>query len=282
MFEVQDQENPQMDTKRMRAGRGNECLVIFLRLHFPCCFIPDYTCTCLSDAPQGASGSDWQQGGKWMNELLIWRLWCWGDWRNPNMSGCNLPSRARPFSCSSCVFLYIVGFTTLQIYRFPPPPPAEGGNALFSLRGSSNGPLRVCVSERAISSQYVRNNIIIEPHFFPKHVQVSNGACKVKRWIVSISKAAGECLPSDLHSGWRHQRLHHWGDRAEKSLDIQNGLLACAAQMTANCFNSCWAVSVWGSRYDTPGCLQITFFKILQSLWGQNIIREWARTAESH
>lgn len=203
------------DGHKENEGREREWMpVIFLLLHFPCCFIPDYSCTCLSDAPQGASGSDWQQGGKWMNELLIWRLWYWGDWRNPNMAGCSLPSLLGPFHAHLMYFFTLLG---LQRCRFTgsPPPPLREETLSFHSEEAVMGLYAFVSLSVAIPSQCVRNNIIIEPHFFPKHVQVSNGACKVKRWIVSICKAAGECLPSDLHSGWRHQRLHHWGDSRE-------------------------------------------------------------------
>lgn len=84
-------------------------------------------CPCVSDAPQGAPGSHWQQCGRRMSELFIWWLWYWGDWLDPNTSGCNLPSCGRPLSCTSRVPLHIVGFADFQIF-----PQLREGTRIFT------------------------------------------------------------------------------------------------------------------------------------------------------
>lgn len=58
---------------------------------------------------QGASGSDRQWSGKWLNELLIWWLWYRGDCRHPNMSGYNL------HSCGLLFFNALPFFVLFQI-----------------------------------------------------------------------------------------------------------------------------------------------------------------------
>lgn len=87
-------------------------------------------------------------------------------------------------------------------------------------------------------SQYEGNNIIIEFHFFQNKLWSLMGSARSwKNKRGTVSRAAGEWLPSDLHSRWKDQRLRNWGDRAEKSPIIQNSLLACAAQMDVRCCN---------------------------------------------
>lgn len=87
-------------------------------------------------------------------------------------------------------------------------------------------------------SQHEGNDIIIEFHFFQNKLWSLMGSARSwenKRW--TANRAAGEWLPSDLYSRWKHQRLRNWGDRAGKSPIIQNSLLACAAQMDVFCCN---------------------------------------------
>lgn len=81
--------------------------------------------------------SDRQQFGESMNELLICWLWCWGDWRNPNSSGWNLPSfhaQLMYFHCWVSNFFRIL-------------PLAKGGTLLW-LRGGSNGSVSALYSPR--------------------------------------------------------------------------------------------------------------------------------------
>lgn len=95
-------------------------------------------------------------------------------------------------------------------------------------------------------SRYEGNNIIIEFHFFQNKLWSLMGSARSwKNKSGTVRRAAGEWLPSDLHSRWKDQRLRNWGDRAEKLPIIQNSLLACAAQMDVRCCNllSC----VWGA-----------------------------------
>lgn len=105
---------------------------------------------CLSDTLQRALGSDWQQCGKWMNELLIWWLWHWVDWRNPNMSGHKPPPPTRSPAGSFNAHLLFFSFFTLYKVADLQISPQLREERLFSLRGSSNGPLPVCVIERAV------------------------------------------------------------------------------------------------------------------------------------
>lgn len=90
------------------------------------------------------------------------------------MSGCNLPSCGRPLSCTSRVFLHIVGFLTLQVF----PQLREetlsfhSGEAVMGLYASVSLSVLFPSSGWEITSE-------LSLLFSPNHAQVPNGVCKV-------------------------------------------------------------------------------------------------------
>lgn len=148
---VQDEEGPQRDTKRgprLRAGSGSEV---------SCCFISlavSFRTTLVLLSLRHPPGSFrvrltamWQMD-EWIIDLMT-------DTEETEGTQTCLAIRHPPpttttHSPAGIFSAHLLYFSFFTLYKFTDFPPAEGRKALFSLRGSSNGPLPVCVIERAV------------------------------------------------------------------------------------------------------------------------------------
>lgn len=194
---------------------------MFLLLHFACCFILGYTGACACQALpwelQGQTDSSVANG--WMN------YWS-GDFdpEQPDgsqMSGCNLPSCGRPLSCTSRVFLHIVGFITLQVF-----PQLREETLSFHSEEAVMG-LYASVSLRVLfpsSGWEITSELsLLFSQITLRCLMGSARSCRNKRWIVS--QAAGECLPSDVPVDGDIRGCLSEATEQKKALNVQSQML---------------------------------------------------------